>query len=224
MQSRAKIFLGLQPNKRILKELASHFHTNIALRSLPIQSEILGKATGKQTPGRDAKLVSCILIYAAILLKSLTRGAQALQWAAAPRRDRGAQQSSYNSLASPTGKTARSSVLPQQQHGVLTDSTFPVTGWGSSPQRKGARVHFEPAFPGLFDVERWVHSKSSYCPYQKLQPTYLSSSLGSCLQWGTLTRFCLGWTPSLTGKFPFSSIVLSYSFSSPEGRNLHIPH
>lgn len=111
MQSRAKIFLGLQPNKWILKELASHFHTNIALRSLPIQSEILGKATGKQTPGRDAKLVSCILIYAAILLKSLTRGAQALQWAAAPRCERGAQQSSYNSLASPTGEDSKISSL-----------------------------------------------------------------------------------------------------------------
>lgn len=33
MQPRARICLGLQPNKRILKDLASHFHTNIALQS-----------------------------------------------------------------------------------------------------------------------------------------------------------------------------------------------
>lgn len=189
MQSRAKIFLGLQPNKWILKELASHFHTNIALHSLPIQSEILGKATGKQTPGRDAKLVSCILIYAAILLKSLTRGTRALQWAAAPGCDRGAQESSYNSLENlQVGQQDLQSCHVSNMGFWLTPTVQSLTG-DPPPQCK---VHFEPAFPRLFDVERWAHSKGSYCPYQKLQCTYLSSSLGSCLQWGTLTCSCLG--------------------------------
>lgn len=44
------------------------------------------------------------------------------------------------------------------------------------------------------------------------------------LQWGIWTCSCLGYTPFFTGKFSFSSIVPSCSFSSPEGRNPHIPH
>lgn len=87
MQSRARICLGLQPNKWILEKLASHFHTNIALCSLLIQSEIVGKSRGKQTPGSYAKFFPCIVIYALILPKSLTRGAQAVQWTVAPRCD-----------------------------------------------------------------------------------------------------------------------------------------
>lgn len=48
---------------------------------------MLGKNTGKQTHGRDAKLFVRILIYATTLPKSLARREQAVQIAVSPRCD-----------------------------------------------------------------------------------------------------------------------------------------